>query len=205
MDANAALDIALAAGPAQRVLRPVEIEDRALADEMLQAALFGPDQLFDRSAGNETGLIEGALVTRQERGASVRLDEQGSIVLRLPLDEPDRSRRFDMGGHMVVVEEIVQQRLGTPLGYAAWLIERIDATQRITHLAIAARISGAEYRAWRTHAQNTASPGSVPIGIGGDRERAPVHLVVRRASLRLDRTRLIEDLLVPLRRQFPAG
>ncbi len=204
MVTSVALEVALTAGPAQRVLRPVEIEDPALAEELLQAALFGPDQLFDRSAGNETGLVDGVLVARQERGASVRLDERGSITLRLPLDGHTRSRGFDVAGHMVIVEEVVQQRLMTALGFAAWIMERIDATQRLTHIAIAARISGAEYRAWRTLAQNSASPNSVSMGMGAS-EREPVCVVERRASLRLDRPRLVEDLLVPLRRQFPAG
>ena len=198
------VEVGLASGPAQRVLRPAEIEDPALANEILQAALFGADALFDRSAGNDMRLVGGALISQQERGASVRLDEHGAILLRLPLDELARGRGFDVGSHMVIIEEVVQQRLATALGYAAWLIERIDATQRITHVAIAARISGAEYRAWRTRAQNSASLGSVSIGMGS-REREPVCLVERRASLRLDRTRLTEDLLVPLRRQFPAG
>jgi hypothetical protein len=43
------------------------------------------------------------------------------------------------------------------------------------------------------------------IGHAGNRERVPVVTVQRRAALRLDRTRLVEDLLVPLRQQFPSG
>ena len=106
---------------------------------------------------------------------------------------------------MVIVEEDVQQRLATTLAYAAAQVERIDSTQRLTRLTIAARIAGAEYRAWRTRAQNAASPNSVQIGHMGQQERTPVVVTVPRASLRLDRTNLVEDILVPLRRQFPAG
>ena len=87
----------------------------------------------------------------------------------------------------------------------AALIELIDPTQRITDVAIAARISGAEYRAWRTVAQHAASPNSMSVGMNGGRDRGPVVTVQRRAALRLDRTRLVEDLLVQLRRQFPSG
>lgn len=85
------------------------------------------------------------------------------------------------------------------------MIERIDPIQRLTRLAIAARIAGAEYRAWRTRAQHAASPNTVQIGHAGGRDRAPVVVTVPRAPLRLDRTHLVEDILVPLRRQFPSG
>lgn len=202
----ASLDVVLVAGPTQRILRPVEIEASTLSDAVLQSALFGPNQIFDRSLGNETALLDGALTIVQDRGATIRLDEQGSLLLRLPLDETDRRRGgMGMGAMMVLVEETIQARIGIALGHAAALIELIDPTQRITHVAIAARISGAEYRAWRTVAQHAASPNSMSVGMNGGRDRGPVVTVQRRAALRLDRTRLVEDLLVPLRRQFPSG
>lgn len=206
MVSAASLDVAIAVGPTQRILRPVEIEAPALADSMLQTALFGQNQIFDRALGNKVGLAGGALTIAQERGGSLRLDEQGSLLVQLPLDRTERSRGgMDMGGMMVLLEEVIQAKLSTAIGYAAAAIEHIDPTQRITDVAIAARISGAEYRAWRTQAQHAASPGSVTIGHVGNRERVPVFTVQRRAALRLDRTRLVEDLLVPLRQQFPSG
>lgn len=106
---------------------------------------------------------------------------------------------------MVIVEEDVLERLATSLAFAAKVLERIDPTQRLTRLAISTRIAGAEYRAWRTRAANLASPSSVQVGHIGGRDRAPVVVTVPRAALRLDRTHLIEDILVPLRRQFPSG
>ena len=203
---TATLDLGLAAGPTQRILRPIEIEAPDLADSMLQMALFGQEQIFDRSIGNEVALVDGALSISQQRGGSLRLDEQGSLLLRLPLDNTDPRRgRMGMDTGMVLLEEVIQTKLSSAIGFAAATIERIDPTQRITDVAIGARISGAEYRAWRTQAQHAASPRSVTVGINGDRERKSVGTVQRRAALRLDRTRLVEDLLVPLRRQFPSG
>lgn len=200
------VDVAFAIGPTQRILRPVELEAPALSDALLQSALFGPDRLFDRSRGSKPELKQGALILSQDRGASIRLDEQGSMLLRMPLDEDSHGRGgFDMGGMMVILEEAAQQRLTTCIGYAAAVIERIDATQRVTHIAIATRISGVEHRAWRTRAQHAASPRSVTVAMVRADDRTPVVAVHRRAALRLDRTRLIEDLLVPLRRQFPQG
>lgn len=201
---GATVDIAVASGPRQQVLRPVEIEDSSLAEKLLQAGLFGTDRLFVSSLGNDIHLEGGALVIRQERGASFTLREDGSILIRQPLDEPTSGRGWDMGGHMVVVQEVVQARLTTALSFSSMVLDQIDRTERITDLAVAATIAGAEYRAWRTRAQNEANPGSVTIGMGG-RERGPVVKTVRRAALRVDRERLVEDVLVPLRRQFPTG
>ena len=201
------LDLAIVGGPLQRVLRPVDLEAQQLTEHLQQSAMFGDHRLFDRTRGSESRLDGADLVVRQDRGASIRLTEQGSVAIRLPLDEPPTGQRgFNpMAGMMVIVEEDVQQRLTTGLAYAAALIERVDPTQRLTRIAIAARIAGAQYRAWRTRAQNAASPNSVQIGHMGQEERRPIVVNVARAALRLDRTSLIEDIVVPLRRQFSTG
>lgn len=200
----ATVDLVVAAGLRQQVLRPVEIEAPALADHLLQAALFGPDRLFSSELGNQRRLDGGVLSMAQEGGAALSLAEDSSIVIRQPLDQPlqRNPRGMDLGATMVVIQETVQQRLATALGFAEAVLDRIDATERITHVGVAAQVAGAEHRAWRTRAQNDTSPGSVSMGMGA-RDRGPVVKVVRRAALRVNRARLVVDLLVPLRRHFP--
>jgi hypothetical protein len=199
------LHVALAGGPTQRILRPVELEAPQLAEHLLQSALFGEHRFFDRGKGNEILLLEADLVVRQDRGSSIRLNEQGALSLRLPLEEAGGDRGAGFGGMMVVIEEAIEKQLATGLAYGSATIEHIDPTQRLTHVAIAAYISGAEYRAWRTRAQNQASPNSMQVDPTGGTGRRPVTIVVPRAALRLDRRAVVEDLLVPIRRQFPAG
>ena len=202
----ASLHVALAGGPAQRLLRPVEIESLSLSDTPLQAALFGPDQVFNRSSGSDVSLESGSLLIAQDAGALINLDEQGSMNLRLPLDENGRSRRNveDMGSSMVLLEEVIEAKLRSAIGYLAGALEQIDPRERITDVAIAASLTGAEYRAWRTRAQHSERRGRGAINIQ-DARREPVVTVERRTALRLDRSRLVEDLLVPLRGQFPTG
>ena len=79
-----------------------------------------------------------------------------------------------------------------------------DPTQRLAHLAIAANIADAHYMAWRTQREHDASPNSMSMGKGfsSGGERSPVFLSRPRAALRLDVGRIVEDLLVPLRRQW---
>jgi len=201
----AMLEFVVVGGPQQRILRPAEIEDQTLAERLEQSALYGKQRLFKRSIGTTSGLDGADLVIRQER-ASLRLTEHGSVAVRIPLDEPRaQGRGLDQMGGMVIIEELVQHRLGVALDFAAETIDHIDRTQRLTQLIIAVRLTGVAHRGWRTQAQHAASPNSVQMGMGGVPERRPVSLAIRRAALSLDRTRLIEDILVPLRRQFPSA
>lgn len=197
------LELAIVGGPSQRILRPLQMEDPTLGEYLEQSASFGENRLFDRTKGSVATLDGSDLVVSQKRGSSIRLTEQGSMHFRLTLEDNSVRERMSGFGGMVIIEDVVLQRLGAALGYAAATIERIDPTQRLTNLGVAAHVSGAEYRAWQTRAQQAASGGSVQIGMGRE-ERRPVAMCIRRAALRLDRTPLIEDILVPLRRQFSA-
>lgn len=193
------IDIAVAGGPRQQLLRPVQMEAPDLADRILQEALFGTDRFFDRAVGTDTGLDGSDLLIGQQRGSSFRLNEDGSMALRLLATEPRNGDGF--GGLSAIIEETVQQRIATALGFAGAQLEQIDRTERITHVAIAVRIAGSDYLGWRTRAEHAASPNSMTMSMGGE-QRAPVTAFKRRAALRLDRTSLVEDLVVPLRRQW---
>lgn len=200
----AMLDFVVVGGPRQRILRPTELEAPDLAEQLEQSALYGERRLFERTFGTTSGLDGSDLVLRQERGAAIRVTEEGSVSLRVPLDETRAGgRSFDPMNGMVIIEEAVHQRLGTALDYAAGVLDRVDRMQRLTHLVVAARLSGVEHRGWRTRAQHASNSSSIQIGHGGTRERPPIILAIRRAAVGLDRAALIEDVLVPLRRQFP--
>ncbi|GFE76154.1 DUF4062 domain-containing protein [Novosphingobium sp. TCA1] len=199
------LDLVVVGGPRQRILRPAELEAPGLAEHLEQSALYGTSRLFDRTLGTVSRLDGSDLVVSQDRGAAIRVTEQGAVALRLPLDAPPSSgRNLDLMSGMVIVEEAVQERLGTALGFAASVIERIDPTQRLTHLVVVVRLTGVEHRGWRTRAQHASNPNSLVMGHGGVSDRPPIVLPVRRAALGLDRGALIEDIVVPLRRLFPS-
>lgn len=120
------------------------------------------------------------------------MDEQGSVVTRIPAAASTEDQ-WGRGGLSVILEENIHAAIGTALAYGSALLERIDPTQRMTHVGIAARIEGAEHLSWRTRAEHDASPNSVSMAMNYGDERPPVSLSRPRAALRLDRTRLIED------------
>ncbi len=199
---SSALSLAIAGGPTQQILRPAEIEDAALSDALHQAAMFGATRVLDQSKGVEKGILGAALIIRQEHnGPLVQLDEQGGLLLRAALGRTSADRRGNQGGLPILLEEDVHQQLTSTLALAAWTLDRIDPTQRLTHVAVSARIDAGDYLAWRTQPEHDRSPNSVSMGMGGS-ERAPIHLIKPRAALRSDIVRLVEDLLVPLRRQW---
>lgn len=208
-----ALHLAIAAGPEATVLRPAELEAPALGEEMERRALFGNTALFDRRVGTESRLRSGSLMCFQERSydarAEVRLWGTGDVRFILPAREEEE--RGGMG-LPVVVEEVVASRLAAAVGYAAWLLNHIDPTERITHVALAAALIGEGAMGWRTRSEHAASPTSGSFdAFGREREReapvmlSPPHRV--RAALSMDAPRIVEDLVVLLRRRWkdPGG
>lgn len=191
------LVVSIAGGPVQPLLRPSEIEAPALAQDMLQAALFGPNRIFSPSLGTKHEIRDHALhIDQQKDKGSVVLDAQGSILFRSPLD-----RGGFMGG---VIEEDIAERLAEIFRYADWTLDRIDPTQRLSHLAIAVTLVGSDFMAWRTRAEHKASPDSYNVGFGNARQQ-PVHLTPGhrpRAAIKLNAAALIEDLVTLLRREW---
>jgi len=194
------LHLAIAGGPTQRLLRPAQLEAPELRDFIHQRALFGPQCIFDKSKGVDDDIKGDTLVLQQDRGAGVRLAENGNLLLSLPLQDSNGRQRSGFA-FMAVIEEVVAQRLTVGLEFANLLLDHLDSTQRLIHVAIAAAIDASDYMGWRTQAEQDASPNSGTIRMGGDEAQPPVHLEVPRPKLRLEVHELAEDLMVKLRRQ----
>lgn len=190
------LRLALVGGPQQQLLRPVEIERPELREALHQSALFGAARIFDPGRGVTPQIVGSSLKLAQERGSQVELDQRGEFRLTLLL-ERERS-----AGMPVLLQEDVQTALDTGLAYAAAVVDRVDPTDRLVRMAVAVRIDGGEYQAWRTRAEHDASPNSVSLGHSAGAEHGPETLVMTRAALRMNRAHAVEDLLVPLRRQW---
>lgn len=194
------LHISIVSGPMQRLLRPAELESPDLADAIHHQALFGESKLFSKSKGVITGVHGSALAVEQERGAKIQVGEDGSLTLRLPLDRSESDRRNGFGA-FAIIEEDVTRELSAALAFAAWLLDKIDPSQRVTHVAMAASIEASDYMGWRTQAEQDANPNSGTMRMGNAKQ--PLSSTDRpRAALRFQATELAEDLMVPLRRQM---
>lgn len=197
------LCFALAAGPKQQVLRPAELEAESLADALHQQAMFGTPKLFEKSRGVIARMDGDILVIAQENGASLHLGEQGNVAIGLPLERRE-SRSQGFGSVMLgIVEESVLRELMNAIAFAAWVLDKIDPTQRVTHVVLAARIEAPDFMTWRTQAEQDESPNSGTMRMSSAPVK-PVCVDRPRGALKFDISRLAEDLLVPLRRQWKA-
>ncbi len=187
--------VAVAGGPARQILRPAALEASELREALHQRAMFGPARFFDKAKGVEDGIEGDALFIEQERGARIKLGEDGSMLLRVPLSRQERS------GFPSIIEEDVTRSLAAAIGFADWVWERIDPTQRLSHAAVAATIEAGDFIAWRTQAEHDASPNGGSINMSGG-EPSPSALDRPRPALKFHASELAEDLMVPMRRQW---
>ena len=153
--------------------------------------------------GVQRGIDGDALVLEQEGGARIALKESGQIALRLPLERRPRRGRGGGGLTLAIIEESVVRELTNAIAFSAWLLDHLDTTQRITHIAMAAKIEASDHLGWRTQAEQDASPNSGTMRMGGTPDR-PAVLDRPRAALKFDGVRLAEDIMVPLRRHWKA-
>ena len=198
---SAKLNLVMAGGPLQQIVRPAEIEDEKLINAFHKQAFFGELPIFDRLKATTPRITLTGMFLEQEGGACILLTEQGALRLTLPLENLSRRGRDGFGGGFALIEEIVIQQLIAAIAYSAWTLENIDPTQRLTHVTFAATINASEHLGWRTRAEDEASPNSGTMGFGGGEKRLPVSVDCPRAALRFNAARLAEDLMVPLRRQ----
>lgn len=197
------LRFAIVGGPRRQVLRPVELEDEGLVDAIHQHAMFSTPRLFEREAATERRIEGDTLVIEQEGGARISLGERGQIELRLPLERSGKQRRAFGGFMLAIIQESVVRELANAIAFSSWLLDHVDATQRITHVSMAAMIEASDHLSWRTQAEQDASPNSGTMRMG-EAPRRPAVLDRPRAAIKFDATRIAEDLMVPLRRQWKA-
>ena len=191
---GATLSLSVSGGPTQSIMRPIELEKPALADALHQKALFGERRLFDLSLGVDRRISGDTLIVSQDRHAQVSLNEQGTVLVTIPIRRTGR-----MG--LELIYESVQEQIADALEYSSWLFDHIDPTQRLTHIAVAVTLAGADHMAWRTLRESEANPNQVSLG-SGTGQYLPVSVHRPRAALRLDATHIVEDFVVPLRRQW---
>jgi hypothetical protein len=109
---GATLNLSVSGGPAQSIIRPIELEKPALADALHQKALFGEHRLFDLSLGVDRKINDDTLVISQDRHAQVSLNEQGTVLVTIPIRKTGR-----MAAELIY--ESVQEQVADAFEYSA--------------------------------------------------------------------------------------
>lgn len=195
----AQLYVAVAGGPHQQVLRPVDLESSGLINEIQQEAFFGAYPVLDRNASTSTGIRGNTLVLAQDRG-SLALDQAGSVLIGQPV-----ARRQEWGntGLPVLIEEDIVEALQNAVRFSGWVLDHIDPVRRLTDVVPVVRITGTSYMAWRTRAEHAANPNVATMGMNDDEQTLTLTPTRRhRQALTHDAQRMSEDLVALLRRQI---
>ena len=191
------LIVAVAGGPHQQVLRPLELEDPDLARDLQREALFGDHAVLDASDGTDV-VIEGATLELRQRAGFVSLDQAGSVGVGQPAQ---RETDHIMTQLSALIEEDMTEAVVRAIRFAGWLLDRIDSVHRLTDVVVVSRLCGAGYMPWRTRAEHAASPTSVQMGTGADDTTVTLTPARRhRQALAHDAERIGEDLIALLRR-----
>lgn len=194
----------LIAVPTPRValLRPSELEDSALAGWLEREALYSEPPVLERGEGTKTGVSGARLIARQSR-ASVAIDEEGAVVVVRPLTRGvDRSTML-----RGIIEEEVLADLDADLAFVDRVLAHIDPDGRTSHVIPVVALVGAGYTAWRTRAEQAASPNAMTMNINGG-DQIVTHLsppAQPRSALSDQRSNLAKDLMVLLRRAARKG
>jgi hypothetical protein len=200
--AEAALVLIAVPAPREALLRPSELEDSALAGWLEREALYGEPPVLERGEGTKTGVSGGHLVARQSR-ASVAIDEEGAVVVVRPLTR-GADRSVILRG---IIEEEVLADLEADLAFVDRVLAHIDPEGRTSHVIPVVALVGAGYTAWRTRAEQAASPKSMTMNMSSG-DQIVTHLsspAQPRSALGDGRSNLAMDLMVLLRRAARTG
>lgn len=199
---NPALILSVIGGPIQSILRPSEIEKPQLADDILKEALFGEHKIFSTQVGTKSSIESDSLIIwQEERSNLIKLDPQGGMLFRLALPQSRTN---------IVIKEHLEQQIVSAISYVARILDKIDPTQRLTHISMAVAFSDANYAVIRTQAENDANPNSFNMGFsyGGQRKNPPLTLKPSyrpRAALQFEARNLAEDFVTLLKRSGSEG
>ncbi len=147
------LFVAIVGGPSQWVIRPSELKSQELHKRLRSEALGDSDAVLDYSYGTDLSVQGNAIVLSQSSGGQVTLTERGDLLVVQPVMRRDPSRRSFPS---IIVEDLINH-IGRALQFGTRVLEQIDTSRRISHVAVVAAVLGASSWPWRTrqeHRQN---------------------------------------------------
>jgi hypothetical protein len=196
---GSSLCVVVTGGPRQQVLRPAELESQALTDAIMQAALFGPDRVLDRSQGSSSGIKSHHLLIEQDH-SSVLLTQLGDVRIVQPTQRETERRSRSLPA---LIEEEVRDGIARALRFAAWLLDHVDSNRRLNSVAPLVALVGGGYLGWLTKKEWEAHPSSVSMGTAGEKSITVTLMpgLRPRPALASQASAMAEDLMVLLRRE----
>ncbi len=195
---EATLNVAVAGGPLQWILRPAELEDQRLFESLAQRALFGRYRVFALGQSPTNRCRDAGALVLEQRDAAIRVDGHGSVVVAQNARENQGSSGF---GLPVLLEEHLADRLRGALGFILETLGEIDPVARLGQVVIVCGLLGAQACGWRTLEEHRASPNSMTMSMPPDRIVVTIPRLLSRAAFKARGAEVAQDLLVLLRQR----
>jgi hypothetical protein len=194
------LVLAVSAGPTSTILRPAELRDPAVEDDLNRLALTGEVSVLNLKNGTQVQRTGTSITLRQDH-AFVQVDNQGTITVGGPAQEP---RQGGFGSTLsALIEEDIRARLERAIRFVVGVLDRFDPEGRLTQVALVGGLVGVGVAGWRTRAEHAANPTQMTIPTGLMNRQGPISVqldppVRPRTALTLETAALAEDLTVLL-------
>jgi len=194
---NGRLQVIVVGGPQRQILSPSQIEEEKLAADLEQAALYRSSRFLVRGEKHTTAVTKGVLTISQEE-ASLSVAEDGAMVIVQPARRESPSQGY---GFAALIEEDVLASIERALRFAGVVLARIDKGKLLTDLVVVAALSEVGHAAWRTRAEQAASPNSGFLGRGNDHNVVELRRTLSRTNLTRQIPAAARDLMTLLRRE----
>ncbi|WP_329562120.1 DUF4062 domain-containing protein [Kitasatospora sp. NBC_01266] len=121
------LAFAVAGGPHQQILRPVELGQADLHRDIQREALLGEHPILDTAEGTSAA-HRGSVLVFEQRSASLSLDQTGSICVVQPARQDTNRYRAEIPA---LIEEDLAAALARAIRFSGWLLDRLDPLHRL--------------------------------------------------------------------------
>jgi len=195
--------ISVISGPSIPILRPSQIEEESFVDKLLQAALFGPYKIFDKGSGSESYIDGENLYIKQNDGENfIMLDPKGGLTFGVSLRNKSAS---DHWGGIVIIKEQLLDKMEKVLRYAAFVLDSIDNTQRLTHFCLAVQLTHGGSIVTQAESEAQRQSNIINLGNSYGHKKNAIHLtpaVRHRSALVHDIDAICADLTTLLKRSL---
>lgn len=194
---DSSLLVVVAGGRHFQILRPTELQDDQLCQDLQQAAMFGANPPLSSQEATRLKQDQTGRLVIGQASASITLDNCGTILIEQP---SALNQREWFSGIPSIIEEDICEILVRALRFVSKVLDMIDDTNRITDVVALAVFHNTNVRPWRTMAEYAASPNSATLD--GDRSGVIVgkdQPTIRRSNLYHQAERIAGDLCVLLK------
>lgn len=194
---ESSLTVVVSSGSHLQILRPAELRDNQLSQNLQQAAMFGDNRPLSSQAATRPGTDPTGRLVIEQDSSSITLDKHGTIIVKQPVTSNQRGWLSEIPS---LIEEDIHEIIVRALRFVSEVLKMVDETNRITDVVALAVLHDTSVRPWRTRAEHTASPNSASLDEDRSGKVVGESLPgIRRSNLYHQADQIAEDLCILLK------